>query len=97
MLAAAPSWFAENLALIAGVVLVALLIVVLRVVKEKVTRGLLVALLLGVGVLVYVNRDALQACAETCECQIADQDIDVPFCDPNLDLAAAVTRLPSRA
>ena len=41
-----------------------------------------------VGVLVYVNRDPLKACAVTCECQIADQDIDVPFCDPDLDLSA---------
>ena len=97
MLAAAPSWFADNVALIAGVVLLALVILVLRVVKETITRGLLLAVLLGAGVLVYVNRDALEACAETCECEIADQDLSVPFCDPNLDLAAAVTRTSSRA
>jgi hypothetical protein len=95
--AAAPSWFADNLALIAGVTLAAVTVLVLRVVKDKITRGLIVVLLVGLGVLVYVNRDALETCAETCECEIADQDISVPFCDPNLDLAAAVTRSSPRA
>ena len=54
----------------------------------------LLALIVALAVFVYVNRDPLKACAETCECQIAEQDLSVPFCDPNLDLAARVTRAP---
>jgi hypothetical protein len=97
LLAAAPSWFAENLTLIAVAVLVILTVLVLRVVKETVTRTLLLGLILAMAVFIYVNRDPLQACARDCECEIANQDISVPFCDPNLELSSAVTREQPRA
>jgi Ca2+/Na+ antiporter len=87
VLAAAPSWFADNVTMIAAAVLLILTFLVLRSVKEQVTRVVLLVLILAVAVFVYFNRDPLKACAETCECQIADQDVSVPFCDPNLELA----------
>jgi hypothetical protein len=50
-----------------------------------------------VALFVYVNRDALEACAKTCECQIADRDISIPTCDPDIDLGArTVTPAPPR-
>ena len=97
LVAAAPSWFADNVAYIALAVLVTLTFLVLRMVKERVTRTLLLAGIVAMAVFVYVNRDPLKACAETCECQIAEQDLSVPFCDPNLDLAARVKRAPRPA
>jgi hypothetical protein len=86
LLAAAPAWFADNLLLIAGVVLAALTILVLRVVSDVITRTVLLALIVAVAVFVYANRAPLKACAATCECRVVKQDIDVPLCDPDLSL-----------
>ena len=97
LVAAAPSWFADNLAIIAAGVLLLVTFLVLRMVKERVTRTILLGVIALVAVLVYVNRDPLKACAETCECQIADQDLSVPFCDPNFELSSAITRASLRA
>jgi hypothetical protein len=90
LVAAAPSWFADNVGLIFVALLLVGAIVVFRVVKETVTKVMLLALIVGAAVFVYVNRSPLKACAESCECEIADQEVSVPFCDPNFELAAAV-------
>jgi hypothetical protein len=39
-----------------------------------------------VALFVYVNRVQLEACARTCHCRIAEQDITVPTCNTDLDL-----------
>jgi hypothetical protein len=83
---AAPAWFADNVILIAAVVLAVLTILVLRVVTDAITKTILLGLIVAVAVFVYVNRAPLKACAATCECRVAKQDIDVPLCDPHLDL-----------
>ncbi len=84
--AATPAWFADNVAAIAIVTLLVLTGLVLRLVTTTILRFTLLALIAAVAVFSYVNRDPLQACARTCECQIADRDITVPACDPDLDL-----------
>lgn len=85
-LAATPAWFANNVAQIAIVTLLALTVVVVRMVQKLAVRLLLLGLITGVGLFVYVHRDALEACARTCECQIADRDISVPLCDSDIEL-----------
>lgn len=84
--AAAPGWFADHVAPVSLVVLLLLAAVVIRFVGQVMLRVALLGLIVAVGVLVYVNRDPLQACARTCECQIADRDITVPLCNPDVDL-----------
>lgn len=86
LVGAAPAWFADNLTVIAVVTLGVLAILVLRLVTDVVTRGVLLVLIVAVGVFVYVNRAPLKACATTCECRIAKQDVEVPTCDPDLHL-----------
>ncbi len=87
--AATPAWFADNIAAICLVALVLVTVGVIRLVQKTATRVTLLALIAGVAVFVYVNRAPLEACARTCECQIADRDLDVPFCDPDLDLSSS--------
>jgi hypothetical protein len=85
-LAATPAWFADNVAQIAIVTLLVLTVLVIRLVQKLALRLWLLGVIAGVGLFVYVNRDALEACARTCECQIADRDINVPICDPDIEL-----------
>ncbi len=88
LLAATPAWFADNITTISLVVLLLLTGAVLRLVQKAATRFTLLALIAAVAVFVYVNRAPLESCARTCECSIGGRDIDVPFCDPDLDLAS---------
>ncbi len=86
MYVATPAWFADNIAPIALVTLLVLTVLVVRMVQKVMLRFALLALIAAVGLFVYVNREPLQACARSCECRIADQDITVPTCNPDLDL-----------
>ncbi|MEO6317822.1 MAG: hypothetical protein ABIP36_03475 [Acidimicrobiales bacterium] len=85
-LAATPAWFADNVAQITLVPLLVLSFLVVRLVQKAMLRLFLLGLIAAVGLFVYVNRDPLQACARTCECQIADREVNVPICDPDLEL-----------
>ena len=85
--AATPAWFADNIAPLSLVTLVLLTIGVLRFVEKAATRVVLLVLVAAVAVFVVLNRDELETCAQTCECQLVEQDVDVPFCDPELDLS----------
>lgn len=86
MLAATPPWFADNLPQIAGGTLLVLVFAVIRFVKKMVVRTILLVLIGIVGLLVYLNRAPLEACAKTCECQIAGRHITVPTCQPDIKL-----------
>ena len=94
LVGAAPAWFADNLLLIAAVVLAVVTLLVLKVVTEAASRFIIIGAVLAVAVLVYVNRVPLEECARACECRIVRQDISVPFCDPDLELSAAVRAAP---
>lgn len=85
-LAATPAWFADNVAQITLVTLLVLTFLVVRLVQKAMLRLFLLGLIAAVGLFVYVNREALQACARTCECQIADREVNIPICDPDLEL-----------
>lgn len=97
LVAATPAWLADNIAIIALVVLIALTVLVLQAVKDTVTRPILLVLIAAAAVFVYVNRHPLKACASTCECEIVGQDVSVPFCDPNGELSSRITPAPRRA
>ncbi|MGH9276059.1 MAG: hypothetical protein ACRDZU_15550 [Acidimicrobiales bacterium] len=86
MLAAAPSWFADNVTQIAVGTLLVLTVLVVRMIQKATTRAVLLALIALVALFVYVNRRPLEACAKTCECEIAGKHITVPTCDTNLSL-----------
>jgi hypothetical protein len=86
--AATPAWFADNIAPLSLVTLVLLTLGVLRLVERSATRLALLGLIVAVAVFVVLNRDQLETCARTCECQIVEQEVDVPFCDPDLELSA---------
>ena len=83
LLAAAPEWFADNAALILGIVLVGLIVLVAWVVQRTAIRLVLVGVGVVLALFVYANRAPLEACARTCECQLAGQDVTVPVCDPD--------------
>ncbi|MEQ1788757.1 MAG: hypothetical protein ABL966_17030 [Acidimicrobiales bacterium] len=85
-LAATPAWFADNVAQIAVLTLLVLTVLVVRLVQKATLRLVLLGLIAAVALFTYVHRRELQACARTCECQIAGQDASVPTCDPELDL-----------
>ena len=86
MLAAAPSWFADNVTQIAVGTLLVLTVLVVRMIQKATTRAVLLALIALVALFVYVNRRPLEACAKTCECEIAGKHITVPTCDTDLSL-----------
>ena len=67
-----------------GVVLLVLALLVIRFIQKLVLRLVLVGLLVVVGIGIYVNRAELAECTRTCSCQVADRQVDVPFCSDKL-------------
>lgn len=86
MLAATPAWFADNLSSISTGTLLLLVLLVVRLVQKAAVRMALLALIAVVGVLIYANRDALQVCAKTCECELGGRHVTVPTCNTDLRL-----------
>lgn len=60
--------------------LVALLVV--RLVVKTMTRMILLSTLLLMVLFVYVERNNIQECTQTCECAIAGAHVELPGCDP---------------
>ena len=83
LLAAAPEWFADNAALVTGIVLIAITILVVWIVQRTALRIALVGVGVVLALFVYANRAPLEVCARTCECQLAGQDVTVPVCEPD--------------
>jgi hypothetical protein len=92
LMGAAPTWISENLTEICLVGLALVTIAVARLVQKATVRITLLALTAGLALFIFVNRHPLEACARTCACQVAGQDVDVPFCDPDLDLSPSRRR-----
>lgn len=85
-LAATPAWFADNLTQIVLLILVVVTVLVLRLAQTAALRLTLLAVVAVVAVVVYLNRAPLEACARTCECELAGHDVTVPICDPDTEL-----------
>lgn len=81
VLAAAPAWFADNVAQIAVGTLLVLAFLVIRMIQKATLRAVLLGLIALAALFVYVNRAPLEACAKTCECEIRGRHITVPTCD----------------
>jgi hypothetical protein len=86
VLAAAPTWFSENLLLIAGVTLAVVTLLIVRMVQKAMVRVVLLGAVVLVAGLVYVNREPLETCARTCQCSLGGEVVTVPFCRRDLDL-----------
>jgi hypothetical protein len=84
VLAAAPEVLNDNVLLFSGVILGALALFVVRAVQRLIARIVMLALILGVAVFIYVEREDLEQCGRTCTCRVAGIDVDVPACDPDL-------------
>lgn len=76
----------QQLAIGILVVLVVLSVLVLRFVQKAVTKVVMLGLMVGLGVAVWVQREELRQCGETCDCQLFGQDVHVPKvgCDTQL-------------
>ena len=64
------------LAVLAG--LVVGMYVIIRFVQKAATRVLMLVLLGVVGVALYVQRDSLADCVDTCSCTLFGQDVEIP-------------------
>jgi hypothetical protein len=82
VLAAFPEWLSENLSLFSVLTLAALALLVMRLVQKTMTRGLLLALLVAAAFFVYANEAQIERCANTCECRLLRQNIEIPTCNP---------------
>ena len=51
---------------------------VIRFVQKRVTRGLMLALLVVIGIALYVERENLADCVDTCSCTLFGQDVQIP-------------------
>jgi hypothetical protein len=72
-----------TLGVLAAVVVVAL--VVARFVAKLAVRVLLLVALAALALGVWVERDEVARCADTCSCAPFGRSVDVPFCRERLD------------
>lgn len=68
----------RTVALVVLAVLVLAALWVLRTVQKAMTRLLLLGLCVVLGIGVWFQRDELDECRRTCECQLFFQDVRVP-------------------
>ncbi len=71
----------DQLRTIVILVILALLVVmflVVRFVQKLVMKGVMLAVLAGLGVALWAQRADLADCAQTCSCSLFGQDVEVP-------------------
>ncbi len=85
ILAAAPyeEFVRDNSPVMAVVVCLLLALLVVRLVVRTMTRVVLLGGLLLLVLFVYVERNNIQECTQTCSCSIAGLDVELPRCDPD--------------
>lgn len=72
----------DNSPVLAAVFFLLLALLVVRLVVRTMTRAILLGLLTLMGLFVYVERNDIQECTQTCSCSIVGVDITLPSCDP---------------
>jgi hypothetical protein len=84
LFAAAPyeEFVRDNSPVLAVVFCLILALLVIRLVVKTMTRMILLSTLLLMVLFVYVERDNIQECTQTCRCTIAGVDVEMPGCDP---------------
>lgn len=82
--AAAPyeEFVRDNSPVLAVIFILILALLVVRLVVRTMTRMILLSTLLLMVLFVYVERDNIQDCTQTCRCAIAGVDVELPACDP---------------
>jgi hypothetical protein len=81
VLGAAPTWFADNILLIAALTLGVVTVLIIRVVQKTALRLTLLVVAAALAVFAYANRSALEECASTCSCALAGREVTIPSCD----------------
>lgn len=72
---------AETLRWIILVVLTGMVVamyMIIRFVQKAATRMLMLVLLCGMGLALFVQRESLADCVETCSCTLFGQDVEIP-------------------
>ena len=72
---------AETLRWIILVVLTGLVVamyMIIRFVRQATTRALMLVLVCVVGLALFVQRESLAECVETCSCTLFGQDVEIP-------------------
>ena len=64
--------------LVAIAVLLYLMYLVARTIRRALTRFLMFVVLAGLGLSLWVQRDDLQDCVDTCACSLYGQDVEIP-------------------
>lgn len=81
LVAALPDWLDPELLqwiiLVVIAVILYFMYVVMRFVRRAMTKAVLFVLLAGFGLSLWIQRDALQDCARTCECSLYGQEVDI--------------------
>lgn len=72
----------DNSPVLAAVVCLLIALLVVRLVVRTMTRMILLSMLFLAVLSVYLERDSIQECTQTCRCTIASVDVDLPGCDP---------------
>lgn len=67
---------------LAGVVLLLLAGLVIRLVYKTMTRAILLGVLTVLVLFVYAERHDIQECTQSCTCSVAGVDVTLPNCDP---------------
>jgi len=84
ILAAAPyeEFVRDNSPLMVVIVCLLAALLVVRLVVKTMTRMILLSTLLLMVLFVFVERNNIQECTQTCTCSIAGFDVELPGCDP---------------
>lgn len=64
--------------LVAIAVVLYLMYIVASTVRRALTRFLLFVVLAGLGLSLWVQRDDLRYCVDTCECSLYGQEVEIP-------------------
>jgi dolichyl-phosphate-mannose--protein O-mannosyl transferase len=64
--------------LVALALIVFAMYAIIRFVQKRVTRALMLALLVVIGIALYVERENLTDCVDTCSCTLFGEDVHIP-------------------
>lgn len=86
ILAAAPfeDFIRRNIPVLSLVFILLLALLALRLIVKTMTRVVVLGFLALLVIFVYVERDNINECAQTCTCTIAGFDAELPACDPKI-------------
>lgn len=86
LLAEAPfeEFARDNSPILGVIILLILAILIVRLIHRTVTRLVMLAFVVLVGLFLVVERDAITECTQTCECELVGQDVDIPYCNRKL-------------